>query len=379
MKLYFRSTVATGVALMSVVLALLAGCSSTPEKPKPAELTPAASLRPVRLAWTSKIGMVDSALDPKANSNAVTFASSDGVLARFDSRTGAELWRSNIGGQIAAGVGADGRFTAVVTRGNELVLLDGGRELWRQKLPAPSFTAPLVAGGRVFLLAADRSVTAFDGSSGRKLWNQQRPGESLVLRQPGVLLAVGDTLVTGMGGRLVGLNPSTGAVRWEAPIASPRGTNDIERLVDLVGGPSRAGNVVCVRAFQAAVGCVDAARGSLLWSKPALGSVGVHGDDKYVFGVESDGKIVAWRRADGERAWVSERLRYRDLTAPLVVGRAIVVGDGVGLVHWLSSEDGSVLARAETDGSAIATAPLLADGTLLVVTRKGGIFGFKPE
>lgn len=379
MKLDFLLTAATRVALVFVVVGLFSGCSSAPEKPRPAELAPNVGLLGVRLAWTSKVGLIDFPLDVKVNGNAVTVASSDGVVGSFDARTGAELWRTNVVGQIAAGVGSDGRFAAVVTRGNELVVLDAGREMWRQKMPAQGFTAPLVAGGRVFILAADRSVTAFDAQSGRKLWNQQRPGESLVLRQAGVLLAVGDTLVAGLAGRLVGINPTNGAIRWESPIASPRGTNDIERLVDLVGRVSREGDVVCARAFQAAVGCVDTARGTLLWTKPAIGSVGVHGDDKYVFGVEGDGTLVAWRRADGERAWVSERLRYRNLTAPLVVGRSVVVGDDTGLIHWLSREDGSALTRVATDGSAVIAAPVLAGGTLVVVTRSGGIFGFKPE
>lgn len=379
MKLDFLLTAATRVALVFVVLGLFSGCSSGPEKPRPAELAPNAGLLGVHLAWTSKVGAIDFPLDVKVNGNTVAIASSDGVVGSFDARTGAELWRTNVGGQIAAGVGSDGRYAAVVTRGNELIVLDAGREIWRQKLPAQGFTAPLVAGGRVFMLAADRSVTAFDAESGRKIWNQQRPGESLVLRQAGVLLAVGDTLVAGLAGRLVGINPSTGAIRWESPIASPRGTNDIERLVDLVGRVSRDGDVVCARAFQAAVGCVDTVRGTPLWSKPAIGSVGVHGDGKYVFGVEGDGKLVAWRQADGERVWVSERLRYRTLTAPLVVGRSVVVGDDTGLVHWLSREDGSALTRVATDGSAVVVAPVLAGGTLVVVTRSGGIFGFKPE
>lgn len=379
MKLDFLLTAATRVALVFIVLGLFSGCSSGPEKPRPAELAPNAGLLGVRLAWTSKVGAINFPLDVKVNGNTVAIASSDGVVGSFDARTGAELWRTNVGSQIAAGVGSDGRYAAVVTRGNELIVLDAGREIWREKLPAQGFTAPLVAGGRVFMLAADRSVAAFDAPSGRKLWNQQRPGESLVLRQAGVLLAVGDTLVAGLAGRLVGINPTNGAIRWESPIASPRGTNDIERLVDLVGRVSREGDVVCARAFQAAVGCVDTARGTQLWSKPAIGSVGVHGDDKYVFGVEGDGKLVAWRRADGELAWVSERLRYRTLTAPLVVGRSVVVGDDSGLVHWLSREDGSVLTRVATDGSAVIAAPVLAGGTLVVVTRSGGIFGFKPE
>ena len=379
MKLRFGSTVATRVALVFVVLGLLAACSSGPQKPKPAELAPNPGLLGVRLAWTAKLGTVDFAMDAKVSGKTVTVANSEGVLAAFDSATGAELWRTAVGAPIAAGVGSDGRFAAAVTRANDLLVLDGGRELWRQKLLAPSFTSPLVAGGRVFVLAADRSVTAFDASSGRKLWVQQRPGESLVLRQAGVLLAVGDTLVAGMGGRLAGLNPGNGSIRWEAAIATPRGTNDIERLVDLVGRVARDDGVVCARAFQAAVGCVDTARGSVLWSKPAIGSVGVHGDDKFVFGVESDGKVIAWRRGDGDRAWVSERLLYRTLTAPLAVGRAVVVGDEGGLVHWLSRDDGSLLTRMATDGSALVAGPVLASGTLIVVTRNGNIFGFKPE
>ncbi len=379
MKLGFLFTAATKAVLGFTVLGLLVSCSSGPTKPRPAELAPNAGLLGVRLAWTAKVGKVDFPLEVKASGHTVAVAGSDGGVAMFDARTGAELWRTSVGEQIAAGVGSDGRFAALVTRNNELVTLDAGREIWRQRLPAQGFTAPLVAAGRVFLLAADRSVIAFDVQSGRKLWSQQRPGESLVLRQSGVLLAVGDTLVAGLSGRLVGINPSSGAIRWEVPVAASRGTNDIERLVDLVGPVSREGDVVCARAFQAAVGCVDAARGALLWTKPANGFVGVHGDDQHLFGVEGDGKLVAWRRTDGERAWVSERLRFRGLTAPLVVGRSVVVGDDTGLVHWLSRTDGSALTRMATDGSALAGAPVLAAGTLVVVTRNGGIFGFKPE
>lgn len=365
---------------LSLGLALtLAGCASAPDKPKPAELGPNAALVGVRLAWNARVSQVAFPLEVSVQGSQIAVAGSDGAVLALDAATGRELWRAKVGEALAAGVGSDGRLAAVVTRSNQLVLLEGGRELWRQKLAAQTYTAPLVAGGRVFVLAADRSVTAFDGRSGRKLWSQQRPGEPLVLRQAGVLLPVRDTLVVGLSGRLVGLDPSQGSVRWEAPLASPRGTNDVERLVDLVGRVSRQGEVVCARAFQAAVGCVDASRGTVLWSKPANGAEGVHGDERLLFGSESDGKLVAWRRADGERAWVTDRLQFRGLTAPLVLGRSVVVGDSTGLVHLLSREDGSPLNRLATDGSGIAAGPAVAGDTLVVVTRAGGIFGFRPE
>ena len=379
--------IAARTAIVCATLAV-AGCSmlsslpffgSSAEKPKPAELPPNAALVSVRPAWTARIGEVSLPLTVAVNGGTVTVASSDGTVAAIDGATGRDVWRTNVKAPIAAGVGSDGKLAAVVTRTNELVALSAGTEIWREKLSAVAYTAPFVAGGRVFLLTADRAVAAFDGQSGRKLWTQQRPGEPLVLRQAGVMLAVGDTLVVGLSGRMVGLNPLNGSVRWEAPLATPRGINDVERLVDLVGSVSRVGDVVCARAFQAAVGCVDAARGGVLWTKPANGAEGVHGDDNLVFGTEADGKVMAWRRANGERAWVSERLRYRGLTAPLALGRSVVIGDGTGLVHFLSREDGSLLNRLPTDGSPIVAAPVVAGNTLVVVTHNGGVFGFVPE
>jgi outer membrane assembly lipoprotein YfgL len=369
------------IRLLTVVLALagLAACSGGANQTKPTELKPFVAVVAVKQAWTAQIGEQAFPLTVSASGNTVLLAAGNGVVAALDAGTGRDLWRLNTGAALAAGVGGDARLAAVVTQGNELLALSEGREIWRQKIAAQAFTAPFVAGGRVFVLAADRSVNAFDGATGRKLWTQQRPGEPLVLRQPGVLLAVGDTLVAGLGGRLTGLNPGNGSVRWELPIATPRGVNDIERLVDLVGPVSRLKESVCARAFQASVGCVNAERGSLLWTRTADGSQGLDGDERLVFGVESDGKVLAWQRADGERAWTSEDLRYRGLTAPRVVGRSIAVGDAAGFVHLLSRQDGTVLNRLSTDGSGIATTPVLVGDTLVVVTRKGQVFGFQPQ
>lgn len=378
-------------AARHVTLALaaiaLAGCSSfnplswfSSDKAKPAELTANPATLGVRQAWTARVGAADLPLTVNVQGNAVTLASSDGSVVSLDAATGRELWRASAGAPLAAGVGSDGKVSAVVTRANELVAFEGAKEIWRQRLTVGSYTAPFVAGARVFLLQADRTVSAFDGQTGRKLWTYARASnEPLVLRNPGVILAVGDTLVVGQAGRLAGLNPLTGAARWEAPIATARGINDVERLVDLVGTVSRIGDVVCARAFQAAVGCVDAGRAGVLWTKQANGSQGVSGDSELVFGSEANGSMVAWKRASGDRAWSTDLLLHRGLTAPLALGRAVVVGDGFGYVHLLAREDGKLLNRLATDNSAIAAAPVLAGNTLVVVTKNGGVFGFVPQ
>ena len=377
--------VALILACASVVS--LSACSLLPsswglggaEKPKPAELLPDPKLLGVRQAWSAKVGKVDFPLMIATSGNVAAIASGDGTVVGFDATTGHEQWRGTAGAEIAAGVGFDGSTAAVITRSNDLVAFASGKEVWRQRLPALSYTPPLVAGARVFVLGGDRSVSAFDGGTGRRLWQQQRTGDPLVLRQAGVLIPVGDTLVVGQSGRLVGMNPLNGSVRWEASIASARGINDIERLVDLVGRVSRVGDSVCARAFQAAVGCVDTARGQTVWTQKANGGDGVSGDAANVFGTENDGRVVAWKRENGQRAWVNETLLHRGLGTPLALGSAVVVGDAFGFVHLLSRIDGTLLTRLATDGSPITAAPATAGNSLVVVTHNGGVFGFVPQ
>lgn len=367
-----------GVVAMAAAM-LLAACSSGPVKMKPAELAPAANRASAQLIWSTQMGPSSPSMAPLAHQGRVYLTGSKGTVAVVDATSGRDVWRLNLGTSLSTGAGSDGQTTAVVTQGNQLIAMADGRESWRVQLSAASFTAPLVAGRRVFVLAADRSVMAFDAQNGARLWTQARPGEPLVLRQSGVLLAVGDTLVAGLSGRLVGLNPLNGTLRWEVPIANSRGTNEVERLVDLVGSVSRVGNTVCARSFNSAVGCVDTDTGRLLWSKPAQGVTGVHGDEQYVFGSETDGRLMAWQRVKGDRGWEVDRLKFRELTAPLALGRLLVVGDGTGLVHLLSREDGSELTRLTTDGSPILASPVLSGPALVVQTLNGGVFAWRSQ
>jgi outer membrane protein assembly factor BamB len=365
--------------IATVLIAVLAACSGTP-RPKPVPLPANVALMGVKQAWSIKLPTVSFPLATGVSGDLIALGSGDGTVVLFDARAGKEIWRASAGAPLAAGVGSDGSLVAVVTTNGELVAMEGGKVLWKQRLTAQAYTPPLVAGRRIFVQAADRTTSAWDGQSGRRLWSQQRAAENLVLKKPGVLLAVGDTLIAGVGGRMVGINPANGSSRWEAPIASPRGTNDIERLVDLVGTVSRVRDNLCARAYFASVGCVDTTRGTLVWTKPAIGADGLGGDERLVYGAEDSGAVVAWRRSDGEVAWQQpDLLKYHELTAPLAVGRALIIGDATGLVHVLSSADGSPLNRLTPDGSPIAATPVLAGNTVVVVTRNGGVFGYRPE
>jgi outer membrane protein assembly factor BamB len=259
----------------------------------------------------------------------------------------------------------------VISQANELIAISQAKVIWRVKLPASSLTSPLVAGGRVFVLTADRTVMAFDGESGRRLWSQQRSGDPLVLNQSGILTSFQDNLLVGLSGRLVAMNPGNGASKWEVNIGSSRGTNEVERLTDLVSGISRLNNVVCARAFQTSVTCLDALKGSNLWTRSAQGHVGLTGNEGFVFGAESDGKLLAWQAQTGQVAWQAEALKFRGLTALNWQSGQLVVGDALGWVHWLDANNGQVVGRLQVDASGVAMTPLRVGQNWVVVTNSG--------
>jgi outer membrane protein assembly factor BamB len=365
-------------AIWALALVFLAACGSPP-RPTPVAIGDFKVQQAMTAAWSFKFSSANQLNQSLLVVNdKVAIAAADGAVAVVNTDSGKLVWKHDIKSKLLSGAGFNGEQLAVVTVSNELVVLSEGKVLWRKRLKAQSYTNPLVAGGRVFVLLADRSVAAFDALNGQFLWTQQRPGEPLVLKQNGVLLPYQNALIAGLGGRLVALNPDNGQIIWDVAMANPRGVNDLERLVDLVATASRVNDSVCVRAFQSQVGCVNVTRGALLWNRASVGVQGVDGDAKLLVGAESNGVVRAWTRAGGERAWDTDRLKYRELTSPLVTPKGVVLGDEGGWLYLLSATDGALLNRVQTASAGFASAPTpLANGGFVILTRNGQLLAYQ--
>lgn len=361
---------------------LLGGCSfwKSSEVVKPKELPSNPGLIGVKQVWSIAVAPSLRAVPGvHSQNNTLTFISPTGLITSLQASNGTVDFQFEARESVVTGVGSDGQTYAFVSDSNEIVAVRQSQVVWRQKLSAQSFTAPLVAGKRVFVLTADHSVYAFDAQNGYRLWVRPRQGDALVLKQKGVLFAAGNTLVTGFAGRLVGLSPDTGGILWEAALASSRGANDIDRLVQMSGQVSRVGQSVCALAFQSAIGCINLDNAKTTWSDNFDGIAGVAGDESAIFSTSRKGVMNAWRRSDGAKLWSSDVLQSRKLSAPLLLGRSIVVGDDVGNVYFLSREDGSLIDRVFTNASGIVDAPIAVSNTLILTTSNGTVYGFRPQ
>jgi outer membrane protein assembly factor BamB len=375
----------TAPYLVSCLVLGLVACSSTSLKtPTAKEVSLPSGALSLNTLWSAKSSTLGPWLSPVIGADGLVLATGSGQVSALDLQTGRAVWSIDLKTNLLSGIGAEVPRTgekqhfAVVTQNNQLVYFTSQGELWRYPLNVQAITTPYVAGGRVFVLMSDRSVMGLDAKNGRLLWTQQKTGDPLILNQKGILLGVQDTLVVGFSGRVMGLNPLTGGTRFETPIAVPRGVNDLERLVDLVAPAYRQGEMVCLRAFQAQIGCVNALKGTLFWSRAAKGDVGLAGDENTVLAVESNGSLLAYDRASGEKMWESDSLRYRHLGAPVLLGEGrFALAESDGSVYVLSTKDGRVLAKLSASGQGPLAGLLAIPNGLVTVSVSGSVQAYR--
>jgi outer membrane protein assembly factor BamB len=354
----------------------LFGTARTPPDPLP----PAAGSLQVAAAWNVALGARSGiGFAPVAIGEAAWAAAQDGTVLRVALDNGRVAWRVSVGRPLTAGVGADGTTVVVATRDGSLLALDAadGRTRWSAPVGGEIVTPPAVADNTVLVRTTDNRVLAFDGATGARRWVFTRQSPSLVLRHSGGMAMVPGIGFIGMpGGRIVALALPTGAPRWEVPLAQPRGATELERVADVVGSPLVIGRELCAVAYQGRIGCIDLASGSPMWVRDFSSAVGLDVDPRGVIAPDADDTVHAFDRS-GSPMWQRKGLARRRLSAPLIVGDAVAMGDVQGNVLWLARADGALLRVSTTDGTPIVAPPAAVESLLLVQTSGGALHAFR--
>jgi outer membrane protein assembly factor BamB len=373
------------------VLAVLAGCStlnslnpfaSKNKGNEPAPLVDLTGTMAVRTAWKLDIGKAESyTFAPALVGNTLVVAGADGAIARVEAATGNQLWRIKADTGLTAGVGSDGNLIVLGgAKGGVLTYDMDGKLLWKAQVSSEILSSPVVGQGMVVVRSVDNRVVGFDAKTGEKKWTVQRVSPPLSLRiAPGMTVVDKDVIIAQPGGKLLALNLSTGAPRWEVAVGESRGATELERVTDIGGAPVLFDKDICAASYQGRVGCFDVATGTQRWTKQFSSDVGVAVDQRFVFAVDDKGAVAAFSREAGASAWKNEKLGFRHPSTPVSYGRAVAVGDYQGIVHFLSREDGAFLARAATDGSPINAAPLVAGSNLIFQTQSGTVTAIAVE
>ena len=271
-----------------------------------------------------------------------------GTVAGYRLSDGALAWRASL--EPVQPLAADDERAYVATRdGIHALAAASGEVAWRTD-PEAALTAPPLAHAGWVVAAAAGQLIALRAADGAVVW---RNAVGPVHVRPAL---DGDLLVVSVGapdagpGRVVALDVTTGAVRWE-------------RMLDTAPTEPRAlGGRVYVGTAGKTFLTLDARSG---WreSEARVGAIprgAAAADDDHVYFTALDNTLRAVDRGDGALEWWRP-LPYRPAAGPAVIGGAVIVPGYERTLPAFRAADGAPAGQV-TFSTLLAALPLVSSG-----------------
>lgn len=320
---------------------------------------------------------------------------SDAVVSAFSLANGSRQWRvdtkskddesTNVGG----GLGADGTTLYAVNGLSQIVALDlaTGKEKWRQSLGVPARSAPTIADGRIFVILIDDRLLVFTAAEGRQLWGfQSSDPVTAMLGQPAPAYYRGLVVAAFGSGELACLRAETGGVVWTDGLGASEGRASVADFLSIRGLPVIVNGLVYAISMGGLLVCNDVPTGRRIWDRQIAGedTPCIAGD--WMFVISAEQQIAAVNINDGRISWITQLPRWEDpdkrkstLTwyGPLLVSdRLIVTGTSKDALS-LSPYTGEILGHIALSEAAAPNAPLVAGGTVLILTDDGRLMALR--
>lgn len=372
---------------------VLAGCASISDSldamnpfatsgPKVSPLKPIKSSAEMDTVWAVKVGKAgDYSFSPAVAGTAVYVANQEGVVSKWVD--GRSVWSIKAGQRLSAGVGGDQDIVVVGTPKGEVLAFSAadGKALWQARVSSEVLAPPVVGAQGVAVKSGDNRVYLLDRADGSRKWVYQRSTPSLSIRSSGAPVFADNYVFAGFpGGKLMALSLQNGAPVWEGAVALPKGATELDRVADVVASPVIEGSQVCAVAFQGKVACFDMGQGGVMvWSRDLSSAAGLVLDGRYLFVTDEKGAVHALDRLSGSSLWKQDTLANRRVSGPAVRRGLVAVADIEGIVHFLSREDGSFVARQKTDGTPVRTPIQVLGSGFLVQTSGGNVTLIEPK
>lgn len=315
-------------------------------------------------------------------------------LSAFDIKTGKQLWRNTMRPKgedefvLGGGIAAIPEILYVTNGFNELVAVNpqSGGIVWRAKLPSPARAAPSVHNGRVFVITLDNRLLALNGQDGSILWDYQALAEATSL-VGAASPAVNDNVVVAAfsSGEMTGLNPASGAVLWSEDLAPSVRVGGLVTLPDIQALPVIDQGKVYGISFGGRMMAFDEVSGTKLWTRDMNGSDTPWLAGNFMFVITASHDLVALSRDTGAMVWVKALSSYLPLpkdkagtmwNGPVLAGGRLLVTAPEGSVLEINPQNGELLRRFGA-GGVVPVQPVVASGTLFLVTQDGTLKAYK--
>ncbi|NWK73576.1 outer membrane protein assembly factor BamB [Acinetobacter cumulans] len=366
---------------LTVLTLALTGCASKGpkvEEPKPNPLPKLVNPQTLSSVFSTSVASTSEA-DPlrlrlDSNNGVVYVINPKGEVEAYQGKQ--RLWQKNVSKQgLSSGVEAAEGLVVVGNQKGQLFALDQatGEQKWTAQLSGAILAPSLIHAGRVITVANDGTVYAHELDTGKQAWTYSLPNVQFSLRGQAapVALDARNVLIASANAYIYAIDALSGAPRLQRRMAVTEGRSDIQRLVDIDGEPTVAGQFLVTTSYQGQVTVMDMVSQQVIWSEDASSTQRPEVSGNGVFVAQNDGKITAYEITTGHKLWENDQLLNRKLSNPVMLGQNLVVGDLDGVLHLIDPSTGNIIGRAKTSGD-VRTLRVI-DNQLFVATRKGAM------
>jgi outer membrane protein assembly factor BamB len=364
----------------------IAGCSEDEDIYAPDPLVDIENQFSIETLWSNSIGdgIGEKAvkISPVYAYEKIYIADNSGMIAALDPSNGKTVWKKEFELPIAGGPAVASKVVAVGTSQGDVLVVDAetGEEKWRTQVSSEIISSPAIGDGYVVVRTVDGKIYALDDETGEQKWFYDESLPPLTLRgNSSPVISNGGVIAGFSNGKLAVFILEGGQLAWEKKIATPLGSSEIQRLVDVDLQPLIVGPTIYIGSFNGNLASISIRNGEFNWQRELSTFQDMAMGDLLLFATHENSYLSAINRSNGVIIWTQKDLHRRQLTAPAEIGDYVVVSDFEGYVHWLSKKTGKIVSRKHINSSGIAANPLVIDDKVILYSRDGSLVAIKKE
>ena len=390
-------------ALGLAALIALSGCESNEEVNEftIAEVKPINAKYDVDVQWQESAGKgiehYYSDLAPVIVGDNLFAGSRAGDVYAFNKDSGEQLWSTDIrenpptwwtklmmepvkSAKLSGGITAAYNNLYMGTEDGLVIAMsqENGDVLWRTEVKGEVISAPAAGEGWIVVMTTSGHVAALHPDTGEVRWQLETDVPALSLRgTASPTISNGGVLVGTATGKLSVIILDKGLPAWEQPVATSKGSTELERLIDVDSTPVVNGTTVYSIAYNGNLVAADIMSGRVLWKREYSSYRGLALEGRMIYLTDSKGNISAVDSASGIEKWTLSELTNRRLTQPIVYKNTIAVADYEGYIHFIDATEGSLVARYQyfngwLTGVEGAQAKMSVAGDMLYIQTRDG-------
>ena len=256
--------------------------------------------------WSTELNFLASGT--AAGFGIVVVADVDGNVIALDQKDGAQLWSTNVKGEILSKSVIDTKIVVVKSGSGELIGLNrvSGEIEWSYRSKLPPLT---VRGSSSPVLSDDKVFVSFDN------------------------------------GRLGVFDINSGFPLWDGAISYVSGSSELANLIDGDSSPVIEGGLVYTTNYQGNLNIFDIAQKRSVWTNEISSFYSPIIMRGVLIVAESDSVIKSFSLTSLEESWMNEDYLNRELSNPVSYKGSLVVGDFEGYIHIIDPLNGKTIGR----------------------------------